>query len=112
MDEQLQSLQKAEVKIDGDSATLTVTSASQPMMLRKMGDKWKIDLQSMPGAQKMDLAIPLLNAMAKAADELADEINADRYKTADEARTAMQQKIAAVQANPPPTSQPNAPTAP
>jgi hypothetical protein len=93
--DELAKIDTAEEKIDGDSATLTPAESTQPLQLRKIDGQWKVDFAAMPGSEQAAEALPMINAMADAATELADEISADKYKTAEEAKTALKQKLLA-----------------
>ncbi len=84
---------EAEEKIEGDTATLTTKGdMGTPMKLKKIDGSWKVDGSEMAGPAA-GMGIAMFEAAAKAADELANEISAGKYKTADEAKTAMTQKM-------------------
>ena len=108
-------LDDAQVKEDGDTATLT--DPKQPtnsMTLKKVGNDWHVDLASNPQAGQMIQQIPFLKALSSSFGEVATEVAADKYKTVDEAKQAMQAKIMGAMASmrrPTPATAPSA-TAP
>jgi hypothetical protein len=84
-------------KIDGDNATITSSNPEQqrePMKLKKVNGKWKVDMSSMP-AENMDNpnTAKMLRLMSDAAKATATEVDQGKYATADEAKKAMGQKI-------------------
>ena len=89
-------LEKATVEENGDAAVIKTASnkEKEPMKLKKADGKWKVDLSSIPSDGLDDpKAATMLGAMGKIAKETADEIAADKYKTAAQAKEAMGQKI-------------------
>ena len=102
LEEMSKQLDKAEVKQDGDSAT--ISSADQPgsTKLKKIGSDWKVDLaaslKDSPQSAQIFQQLPFLKAIGVAMGETAGEISADKYKTVDEAKQAMQAKMMAAMA--------------
>jgi hypothetical protein len=100
-------IEGADVQIDGDTATVTPKSreragarnqpagAAYASYFRKVGGEWKMDLTRMPGLDSMDGAVAIFPVMAKAMNETAAEIDADKYKSAPEAKKAFGEKTAA-----------------
>ena len=86
------AVENAEVKIEGDTATLTAKDKGEPLKLKKIGNEWKVDMSEMSGPAAGFGAI-MMTAMSKAADELAGEIKAGKHKTVEEAQAAMSQKM-------------------
>ena len=104
-------LEKSEVKEDGDKATITNKEKDEknPMKLVKKDGKWFVDLSSLP-KEGMDQVVKMAPAMSKAATEVAGEIKADKYKTAEEAQQALGTKmLAAMMQAPPPADAPAPP---
>lgn len=93
--EELEKIDSATETITGDTAVLAAEGSQEPLHLRKVDGQWKVDFAAMPGTEQVAQAIPMITAMAGAADELAAEITADKYKTADEAKNALGQKMMA-----------------
>jgi hypothetical protein len=83
----------SDVKETGDTATLTPKdSKGMPMKLKKIGSDWKVDASELssdlpPGGTTM------IDSMSKAAGETADDINAGKYKSADEAKKGFGMKM-------------------
>jgi len=99
------ALRGADVKVDGDVATIVrkdkPAEAVQAKLVRRDG-RWRVDLASLP-KQDMAQVAAAAPVVDKAANELAAEIAAGRYKTAADALAAFGAKMA-----PPPTTRPGA----
>jgi hypothetical protein len=93
--EELAKIDQSTETIDGDNATLTAPDSQEPLHLKKTDGQWKVDFSQMPGSDQIAQALPMIDAMAGAAGELSTEIAADKYKTADEAKNALGQKMMA-----------------
>jgi hypothetical protein len=107
-------LEKAEVKVEGDTATIINKEKADdknPLKLAKKDGKWMVDLGSLP-KEGMDQMVKLAPAMAKAANEVATEIKGDKYKTAEDAQQAMGTKMVAAMMQAAPPSAPGAPPVP
>jgi len=91
-------LETAEVKENGDTATITVKDSPDPLTLTKVNGQWKVDLSKaphMPTAAEMAQLQPVFNAMLDVNKQLAADISAGKFKTAAEAKDAKQQKLMA-----------------
>lgn len=88
------NVDKAEEKIDGDKATVTVKGANKPVALKKVDGGWKVDMAGMssPDDAEMTKMAPI---MGKVAGEVADDIKAGKFKDMNEAQQAMGKKMAA-----------------
>ena len=96
--QRVRDMEQAEVKVDGDSATVTPKGEDeQPITCKKTDGQWKVDLSSLPWAQSGGRAAALAPVMAKASREVADDIKADKFKTVTEAQQALYAKVAAAQ---------------
>ena len=90
---------KATETIKGDTATLAMpNSKGQPMTMKKIGGQWKVDMSAVgkdPAASKqmMTQMTPFFTSVSKAMNELSGEISGGKYKTAAEAKAAMQTKM-------------------
>ena len=92
-----EKLDKADVKVEGDTATIIDKEKADdknPLKLVKKGSDWKVDLGSIP-KDGMDQLVKMAPAMAKAADEVTQEIKDGKHKTAKEAQEAIPQKMMA-----------------
>jgi hypothetical protein len=96
--EDQQQLDSAQVQIDGDTATVQLPDRTQPIKLRRSDNLWRIDLADYASVQPAQLAeqTQVNHDLAAAFDEETDEINAGKYASAQEAESAIQQKIHAV----------------
>lgn len=86
-------LDSAEIKEDGDTATLTGKDDPEPLMLRKIDGKWKVDLAAMPNATDMESSLPMLTNMAELMAATTTEIEAGKYKSVEEAKQAISMKL-------------------
>ena len=89
-------LEDAEVKQDGDSATVTPKDHSLPgggVVLKKVNGDWKIDMSATPGMDQMTAMLPMLSKMSAMNDELTGEISAGKYKSVADAKAAQSQKM-------------------
>ncbi len=92
-------LENANIKVDGDTATVTGKGEKEePLKMKKVGGKWKLDLSAMPGKEDMEKASGMFAGMAKAANETAADISAGKYKTVDEAKEAFGMKMMSIMA--------------
>jgi hypothetical protein len=80
-------------KIDGDSATVGKADESDPMKLKKVDGVWKSDLAAIPEKEQLSKT---LTKMPKVISAAAADIKAGKYKTFDEAKTAVGKQIFAV----------------
>jgi hypothetical protein len=85
------SLEKAEEKIDGDSATLTLPDQSQPLHLARVGGKWQ--LQIGPGQKEADRQLSLYARLTHAATTTAGEIADGAFPTAGAAAKAFAARV-------------------
>jgi hypothetical protein len=108
--DQVSKLESAEVKFDGDNATLKLTGQSRPLKLIKSNNKWLISIADYAGATPANIAAQtaVLKDLAEAYSSIAADISADKFPSAQDAQKALQQKLQAVVANAlhkhPPTS--------
>ena len=96
--EQAAQLAAATVHIDGDSATVSIPDRPMPIKLRQLNGEWLIDLADFASATPAQISeqAEVDHNLAAAIKEAADEITAGRYASAQEAESAVQQKIHAV----------------
>jgi hypothetical protein len=92
-------LKDAKVEEKGDTATITPAKKeegkNEPMKLRKVQGKWKVDMAAMPNAEGMDTpqAKKMLSGMGDIAKQMATEIEAGKYQTPEQAKEAFGQKM-------------------
>jgi hypothetical protein len=105
-----EQIKTAKEEITGETATITPANAGDdkkdPMKLKKVDGKWKLDMASIPAEGIEDpTTTKMLKAMADIAKSTAAEIDQGKYESAAKAKEAMGQKIlplimAAQQGNP------------
>lgn len=87
-------LDEADVKIDGDTATVAQKGRDAvPITLKRVDGEWKIDYSQITQRGDLIQMLPLMNAMAAANDELADEIKSGKYASAADAKIAHDRKM-------------------
>lgn len=108
--------QTADVRIDGNTATLVVKSKPDdkfPPTLKKDGSGWKMDLSNLdkePDAVAM--SVKMLPSMTKVFDNVTKNLNDDKYKTFADLTTDFQQQFTAALTPPAPAADAPAPDAP
>jgi hypothetical protein len=94
-------LEGADVKINGEKATVTPQGRQQGFDLVRQGGLWKVNLDQLP-VQQMEMALQMAPVLTAAAKETATEILADRYANAPAAQEAFTGKVlAGMLASPP-----------
>jgi hypothetical protein len=112
-----EQIKTAKEEITGETAIITPAQAGEdkkdPMKLKKVDGKWKLDMASIPAEGIEDpTTTKMLKAMADIAKSTAAEIDEGKYESAAKAKEAMGQKIlplimaAQGNANEQPTEQP------
>jgi hypothetical protein len=87
----------ADVNVTGDTATLTFKSdparpPERPTVLKREGDAWRVDFVAGMRSDPEKL-LAFLDASAKAANEIADELKSGKYASVEETQAAMRQKV-------------------
>ena len=82
----------ADVKEDGDNATLTPKSGGQPIKLKKISGEWKVDASELT-EMVSKMGGGMFDSMSQAATDTASDINAGKFKTAQEAQQAFGSKM-------------------
>jgi hypothetical protein len=104
----------ADVKIDGDTATLVVKNKSDdkyPPTLKKDGSGWKMDLTNLDKEpEAVAVSLKMLPSMTKVFDKMTKNVNDDKYKTFTDLTTDFQQEFTT--ALTPPADAPVPPPAP
>jgi hypothetical protein len=85
------SLESAQEKIDGDTATLTLPDRPQPLRLARVAGKWQ--LQIGPSETDAPRQIALYSRLTQVASSTAQEIDAGAYATADAAAKAFAARV-------------------
>lgn len=92
LSEMVKQVDESTEQITGDTATLTPKGGGEVLKMKKVNGDWKMDVSQLGGGMAQ-LGAGMFDAMAKAAAETTDEINAGKYKTAKEAQTALGMKM-------------------
>lgn len=83
-------MEASEIKVEGDTATVIdkdKPNDESPMKLKKVGGSWKVDLSSMDADAKQFAVAGL--KLAAVFNKAAEDINAGKYKSAEEAAVAI-----------------------
>lgn len=99
--ETLSSLDNAETKIEGDSATLQTKQSGDPVKLKKDGTKWKVDLVSMYPAESLDDVMTFHKAMAGVMEDMLPDVEARKYKDFDDVASTLEMRVKMRLAMPP-----------
>jgi hypothetical protein len=83
------------VETSPDAVVLTVPDQPRPMSFRRQAGEWKLVVTDFGGAAQQNIAkqTRLVRAMADAIEAAAGEIAANKYKTPEEAKFAIQQSL-------------------
>lgn len=115
--DEIAALDKAEVTITGDKATVKLSDQARGLHLVKAQGAWRIAIADYAGATPANIAVQtkVLSEMAGIFNSVAADISADKFPGAPEAQRALQQKLQAVlfktlQKHPPTTASATAPT--
>ena len=91
-----EALAAGEVSFDGDdraTITPTVGQAVVPVHKSEDGDDWKVDVGALIKGDDITRAIPLLKVVTNAATDVYADVQSGKLKSADETKTALQQRI-------------------
>lgn len=89
-------ISESKVKETGDTALLARKEDPEgrsPLRLKKTDGQWKIDLAALPDKRQINQALPAMRATQRAMEQAAADIKAGKYKTADEAKEAVQKQL-------------------
>jgi hypothetical protein len=99
-EEVAKQLDKADIKIDADTATITNPNPDPrqrgSLTLKKVNNDWRVDLTSGPMGEQLIQQLPVLQALSSSFSDVAAEIAADKYKTVEEAKQAIQARMMSV----------------
>ena len=88
------TLDKAEVTVDGEHATVMPAGQTMPMTFQKVAGQWKLVAEYKGGLEQgMPQQIELIETLAAGFNETCEDFRAGRIKTADDLRASIQQKI-------------------
>jgi hypothetical protein len=112
MKDAIAQLEKADVSVTGNQATVKLPGQPRSVRLTKVEGKWRVDLADYAGATPENIAgqTAVLKDMAQALRSIATDIAADKFISPADAQRALNQKLQGVLFNTlqkhPPTSRP------
>jgi len=103
-------IQQADVKIDNNKATAAMEG--QPVNLIKVGDKWKLSLETLTAempAGDVDQKLQQIKMLSDVVKQTTGEINQGKFKSPEEVNDAIRAKLASVMLQAPATGPATAP---
>jgi len=97
----LAAIDSADVKIDGDTATLTTKQTMQPVKLRRQDGVWKVDLAAMYGDAVIDEVINFRKAFAEVMEQVTDDVGHGKFTDYNDVRSNLEQRLKMRLAMPP-----------
>jgi len=84
-----ETVARSKLTVDGDSAVLREQPDMIFLKLRRVEGRWRVDVAGSSETEARRREIPLLADLARICDEAAEQVQAGKYATAEEARTGM-----------------------
>ena len=110
---ELARLDQAEVRENGDVATLVPVGQSRPIQFHRAGQRWQLMIRDFANAEdNLPRQVSLLKKVSSVFTEVAGDISAGKFSSSQEAEAAIQTKLAnvmiraATQATTRPTTRP------
>lgn len=96
--DELAKLESAQVKIDGESATVQLGENARPLRMVRSDGRWRVSIMDYAGATPQSVAVQaaVQKDMATAFNAIAADVMADKYATPQDAQRALQQKMQSV----------------
>lgn len=96
-----QAVERGQEKVDGDAATVGDPASKQTLRLKKVNGAWKVDRSPLTQTGGTDIGrmLPKVQEMTIAYRDLAAELEAGKYKSANEAMAALRVKFLKTQGN-------------
>jgi hypothetical protein len=92
-------IDSAKVSIEGETATVKVNDRDEPLKLRKVDGAWRVVVGTQePGSApaQRESQLTLLRGLTEAMNASAQDITADKFGSAQEAETAVKDRLGAV----------------
>ena len=86
---------EADIEVSGDTAVVKPKTGQRSAKFKREAGEWKFDFADLPNAEQLSRQAPLMSKTAGAMKETAEEIKDGKYKTADEAKQALREKMLA-----------------
>jgi len=109
VEQTLASIDTADAKITGDTATLQTRDSIEVVRLKRDGARWKIDLATMYGGDQLNDVILFRRALSEVIETLTDEVSAGKFTSYADVRDALEVRVKMRLAMPPaeePATQP------
>jgi hypothetical protein len=90
-------IDSADLTVDGDTAKLKFAEQQSPIVLKQTDAGWRLFVEQSDDTPKHHAdQLLLLHAMTDAMNKSADEIDADKYATVEDAESAVKNRLGAV----------------
>ncbi len=89
----LAALEKAEVKIEDDTATLVTRDSLEPVVLKRVDGKWKVNLVEMYDPASVDDVLTFRKALAAVMEDMTTDVDAHKYKSFDEVKNTLEMRV-------------------
>ncbi len=99
--EMLKAIDDADVKIDGETATLNTRLSTEPVQLKKVDGRWKVDLASMYGTDAVDEVLLFRKALGEVMTDMLPDVEASKYKDFNEVKNTLEMRVKMRTALPP-----------
>ena len=94
---ELARIDQAELRENGDNATLIPIGQSRPLQFHRTGEQWQLIVRDFANAQEnLPRQVALLKKVAGVFDDMAQNIDAGKINSSQEAEAAIQTKLANV----------------
>jgi hypothetical protein len=91
--EMLKAIDTADVKVSGESATLVTRLSTEPVKLKKVDNKWKLDLISMYDTDNIEEVMMFRKALADVMADMLPDVEAGKYKSFDEVKNTLEMRV-------------------
>src|SRR6185312_11336980 len=88
-----QKMKDANVEVNGNTAVVTAQDSKQPVIFRKQGGAWKVDLTDRAANMPTGRDAAMMDAFIAAIDKTAGEIKDGKYPMANDARRGLMMNL-------------------
>jgi hypothetical protein len=89
----LAAIEKAEVKTEGESATLVTSLSTEPVKLRQIDGKWKLDLTAMYPEDALDDVMSFRRSLADVMEDMTPDIDAGKFKAYTDVQNNLETRV-------------------